>query len=104
FTAIDADNDRDGDSLEKTIIVWIEITDDDTTAPVITYIYTGDYTDENPGELIITASDNIELSVDPSGTYLVPNSIGIHEFVFTAIDADNDRDGDSLEKTIIVWI
>jgi hypothetical protein len=84
--------------------VDIEITDDDTTAPVITYIYTGDYTDENPGELLVTVSDVSGLSVDPSGTYLVPNSIGIHEFVFTAIDADNDRDGDSLENTITVWI
>jgi hypothetical protein len=104
FTACDADNDRLGDSLNTTIIVWINITDDDILPPEITYIYTGNYTDGNPGVLIVNASDSSGLSLDPSGTYQVPNSIGNHYFTFTASDADVDRLGDFLNTTITIWI
>ncbi|MFW9829065.1 MAG: hypothetical protein ACFFEY_15925, partial [Candidatus Thorarchaeota archaeon] len=80
FTASDADIDRLGDQLNSTITVWINITDDDILSPEITYIYTGDYTDGNPGELIVNALDSSGLSLDPSGTYQVPNVIGNHKF------------------------
>jgi hypothetical protein len=104
FTASDADNDRLDDILNTTIIVWINVTDDDISNPEISYIYTGDGTDGNPGELIVNASDVSGLSVDPSGTYQVPSTIGNHTFVFTASDADNDRLDDILNITIIVLI
>jgi hypothetical protein len=104
FTASDADTDRLGDTLNTTITVWINITDDDISYPEISYIYTGDYTDGNPGELIVNASDNSRLSLDPSGIYQIPNIIGNHQFSFTASDADTDRLGDTLNTTITVWI
>ncbi|MFX0146058.1 MAG: hypothetical protein ACFE9C_18470, partial [Candidatus Hodarchaeota archaeon] len=104
FTACDADNDRTDDMLNTTIIVWINVTDDDITPPEINYTYTGDFTDGNPGELIINASDFSGLSIDPSGTYQVPNTTGNHKFTFIACDADNDRIDDMLNTTIIVWI
>lgn len=82
----------------------ITITDDDTSNPVINYMYTGDGTDGNPGEIIVTASDESGLSVDPSGTYTVPNSLGTHVFEFTAIDNDNDRVDDALTEKVIIEI
>ncbi|MFX1529165.1 MAG: hypothetical protein ACFFB4_16445, partial [Promethearchaeota archaeon] len=103
FTASDLDIDRPGDTLNATIVVWINITDDDTLHPEISYIYTGDYTDGNPGELIVNASDFSGLSLDPSGIYQVPNNLGSYKFVFTASDGDMDRLGDTLNTTIIVW-
>ncbi|MHA2122834.1 MAG: hypothetical protein ACW990_16675, partial [Promethearchaeota archaeon] len=104
FNAVDDDNDRLGDNLESHKEIWINITDDDTSSPVISFIYTGDGTDGNPGELIINASDISGLSLDPSGIYQVPTTIGNHTFIFTASDADDDRLGDILNTTIIVWI
>jgi hypothetical protein len=104
FTASDADDDRLDDILNTTITIWINITDDDTVQPEISYIYTGDGTDGNPGELIVNASDISGLSLDPSGTYQVPNTLGNHTFTFTACDTDNDRTGDILNATIIVRI
>ncbi|MFX1549607.1 MAG: hypothetical protein ACFFB9_04560, partial [Promethearchaeota archaeon] len=104
FTACDADDDRTDDILNCTIIIWINITDDDILPPEITYVYTGNYTDGNPGELIVNASDNSGLSIDPSGIYQVPNTLGSHNFTFTACDADVDRPGDILNFTITIWI
>ncbi|MHA1913974.1 MAG: hypothetical protein ACW97V_06390 [Promethearchaeota archaeon] len=104
FNAVDDDNDRLGDNLESHKEIWINITDDDTSSPVISFIYTGDGTDGNPGELIINASDISGLSLDPSGSYQVPNTIGNHKFIFTASDADDDRFGDILNTSITVWI
>ncbi|MFX0105702.1 MAG: hypothetical protein ACFE75_09440, partial [Candidatus Hodarchaeota archaeon] len=72
--------------------------------PEISYIYTGDYTDGNPGELIVNASDSSGLSLDPSGIYQIHNILGSHKFTFTASDADTDRLGDKLNTTITVWI
>ncbi|MFX0104912.1 MAG: hypothetical protein ACFE75_05435, partial [Candidatus Hodarchaeota archaeon] len=63
-----------------------------------------DGTDGNPGELIVNASDISGLSLDPSGTYHVPNTIGNHTFTFTACDMDNDRLDDILNITIIIQI
>lgn len=82
------------------------ILDDDTSKPIIDYIYTGDGTDGNPGEIIVTASDESGLSIDPSGTYSVPNSLGTHNFTFTATDNDNDNDrvDDALTKTVEISI
>jgi len=104
FTATDNDNDRPNDALTNTVEISIEIVDDDTLKPVIDVIYTGDGTDGNPGDLIVTASDPSGLLVDPSGTYPVPNSLGIHDFTFTATDNDNDRPDDRLTKTLDVPI
>ncbi|MFX0022436.1 MAG: hypothetical protein ACFE9S_08910 [Candidatus Hermodarchaeota archaeon] len=80
------------------------IIDDDDTPPVITYTYTGDGTDGNPGEIVVSASDNVGLSEDPSGTYTVPNTLGAHEFSFTATDNDNDRTSDCLTTTLSISI
>ncbi|MFX1291931.1 MAG: hypothetical protein ACFFAG_13325, partial [Promethearchaeota archaeon] len=80
------------------------LVDDDELSPEILYTYTGNYTDGNPGELIISALDDSGLSADPSGTYSVPNSLGSHNFTFTAIDADNDRSNDTLESIKDIWI
>ncbi|MFW9785297.1 MAG: hypothetical protein ACFFFB_23660, partial [Candidatus Heimdallarchaeota archaeon] len=66
--------------------------------------YTGDYTDGNPGELIVNASDISGLSLDPSGIYQVPNNLGSYKFVFTASDGDIDRADDVLYSTITIWI
>ncbi|MFX1481095.1 MAG: hypothetical protein ACFFCI_23690, partial [Promethearchaeota archaeon] len=100
FTATDNDNDRPNDALTYTVKISIEIVDDDTTAPNINIIYTGDGTDGNPGELMVTASDASGLSVDPTGNYPVPSSLGTHQFSFTATDNDNDRPNDALSNTV----
>jgi hypothetical protein len=104
FNATDADNDRLGDSLNFTLTVIINITDDDITLPEINYIYTGDGTDGNPGEIVVFASDTSGLSVDPSGNYTVPTQPGNYKFIFNASDADNDRTNDTLNFSLIVWI
>ncbi|MHA2398881.1 MAG: hypothetical protein ACXADU_08320 [Promethearchaeota archaeon] len=78
--------------------------DDDESSPEISYIYTGDYTDGNPGELIISVLDDAGLFVDPSGNYSVPNSLGSHKFSFSAVDDDNDRSDDRLESNKEIWI
>ncbi|MFW9920361.1 MAG: fibronectin type III domain-containing protein, partial [Candidatus Thorarchaeota archaeon] len=104
FTAIDADDDRPNDKLNTTISVDIEIGDDDTTAPTITWEYFGSNTDGDPGYIQVTASDDSGLSVDPSGTYYLTSTLGTQSFEFTAVDADNDRTGDSLSTTISVSI
>jgi len=82
----------------------VTIIDDDTSYPEMIYIYTGDGTDGNPGEVIVTASDDSGLSVDPSGAYPVPNSLGTHNFMFTATDNDNDRVDDALTRTVEITI
>ncbi|MFW9878909.1 MAG: hypothetical protein ACFFG0_38000 [Candidatus Thorarchaeota archaeon] len=93
-----------GDPDSTTEQVSFLVFDDDTLAPVINVIYTGDGTDENPGELIVSASDESGLSIDPTGTYPVPNSLGTHLFYFTATDNDNDRPNDALTKTVEISI
>jgi len=80
------------------------IIDDDVDSPVIIFSYTGDGTDGNSGEIIVSASDNVGLSVDPSGTYPVPNTLGSHSFLYKATDNDNDRALDSLTTTLTVLI
>ena len=73
--------------------------DDDVTPPEIEYQYVGNYKDSNPGNIIVNAYDLSGLSLDPSGTYIVPNELGIHEFNFIAIDDDNDYPQDTLKTT-----
>ena len=104
FTAIDNDTDRVDDALTRTVEISIHIIDDDVTPPEMNYSYTGDGTDGNPGEIIMMASDESGLSIDPSGTYSVPNSLGTHNFIFTAIDNDNDRVDDALTRTVEISI
>lgn len=85
-------------------VVSVSITDDDISYPEISYVYTGDGTDGNPGEIIITAWDESGLSVDPSGTYSVPNSLGTHNFEFYATDNDTDRPDDTLTSSLSISI
>ncbi|MFW9881544.1 MAG: hypothetical protein ACFFG0_51420 [Candidatus Thorarchaeota archaeon] len=99
FFAQDNDTDRPDDRLSHTIDVPITIVDDDTTPPVIGHIYTGDYTDGNPGEIVVTATDPSGLSVDPSGTYPVEPILGTQDFYFDATDNDNDRPGEDDTST-----
>jgi len=103
---IDNDNDRLGDELSSSLSVSITIEDDDTEAPIITIEYFGGYTDGEAGYLLVTASDNVGLAIDPSGTYYLDPSIinVVQEFSFTAIDNDEDRLGDSLSTTEIYSI
>lgn len=104
FTAWDADNDRPVDSLSATLTIPITIDDDDKDPPEITYVYTGDFTDGNPGTITFTATDPSGISGDYSITYDVLSDLGTQFFTFTADDADNDRLGDSLSSTLTVPI
>jgi len=81
FEVIAKDNDNDpghnsseNDWLESYAYRTITIYDDDESAPEINYIYTGDGTDGNPGEIIVHASDDSGLSVDPSVQILSTSS------------------------------
>ena len=108
FTAIDADNDRPGEddtfSSSKSISIYLK--DDDTDDPIINYSYYGDYTDGNPGYILVDAYDPSGLSLDPSGTYELTPILGKQIYEFIAIDNDNDRPLDSLEtqETVIINI
>jgi len=96
----DNDYDRgDADRKQNQTAHTVIIIDDDITPPHINYVYTGDYTDGNPGEIIVTASDASGLFDNPSGTYTVLNNLGIQTFTFTAIDDDNDRPNDRLPNS-----
>jgi hypothetical protein len=99
---VDADADGwDGDMLSTIINVSITIVDDDVNAPVIYGYYTGDFTDGNPGYIVVYANDSSGLRVDPSGIYPVSNVIGMLQiFTFKAVDADDDFPGDALETTV----
>lgn len=82
----------------------IRIMDDDMVLPFISYSYNGDGTDNNSGEIVISATDQSGLFVDPSGSYPVPNTPGTYGFSFSATDNDNDRPNDRLTRTITVSI
>ncbi len=82
----------------------LNIQDDDIIAPEIEYQYTGDYTDGNPGNIIVNANDLSGLSFDPSGIYTVSNELGTYEFTFIATDDDNDIPQDSLTTTETIMI
>jgi len=99
------DNDNDGwgeDRMEYTTTKEFEVVDDDILGPDIDYPYTGDGTDGNSGAFEVTASDPSGLSVDPTGTYPVPNSLGTHEIPIVATDDDNDRPGDNSTTTLVL--
>jgi len=103
----DKDNDGwAGDRLPASRQVTFTVEDDDDTKPTIDYEYTGDGTDGNPGEIIVTASDTSGLFVDPSGTYKVERDLGTQDFYFTATDNDfdNKREDDRSTRTIHVPI
>lgn len=104
FLAVDNDNDREGDTSSTIKKFKIFLVDDDTNKPTIIYDYNGDYTDDNPGYLIVDAYDPSGLSVDPSGTYYLTPTLGNQVFNFVAIDNDNDRPYDSLTSEEIVTI
>ncbi|MBA7526715.1 hypothetical protein ES705_18884 [subsurface metagenome] len=101
---VEVENNDPFNPLFNSTLKFIMIIDDDDVYPVITYTYSGDNTDGNPGEIEVIASDNIGLSVDDSGTYEVPNTLGTHNFLFSATDNDDDRPGDSLTTTLSVSI
>jgi hypothetical protein len=88
----------------STMSAEIRIIDDDVQRPTISYSYDGDGTDNDPGVIIISASDESGLYIDPSGTYTVPKSLGNHGFSFSATDNDNDRPDDRLTRTISISI
>lgn len=82
----------------------ITIIDDDIISPFINYTYIGDGTDNNSGEIIISASDESGLFDDPSGSYPVPNTPGLHRFTISATDNDDDRPNDRLTESITISI
>jgi parallel beta-helix repeat protein len=100
LTAIDDDNDRPGDRLTYVWPISGTIIDDDSEAPIINVEYFGGGTDADPGYIVVTASDNVGLSVNPSGTYFLPATPGTHTWTFTATDNDNDRPDDSLTTVL----
>jgi len=99
---VEVENNGPNNPLYNSLSQSTTIIDDDDISPIITYSYNGDETDGNSGEIIVSASDNVGLSVDPSGTYPVPNTLGPHYFEFSATDNDNDRDSDSLTTILTV--
>lgn len=91
----------------------ITILDDDTTSPEIEIEYiNGDYTDANPGQWVVSASDPesgiSEMSVfidevlvgTSSGLYAVPNDLNIHNIKITAKNGDLDRGTSDQEISI----
>ena len=101
-------NDNDGwagdpDSTTEQVSFWVY--DDDSTPPDLDVEYiVGDETDGNPGFINVTASDASGLFQNPSGIYPVfppntPITLGPRHFSYTAIDNDNDREGDRLTTT-----
>jgi hypothetical protein len=97
-TFFDNDNDRLNDRLSSSLTVPITLDDDDVDCPEVNYVYTGDYTDENPGLVIFTASDsqNMINILDGQSEYQVPSELGDHIFAFTVEDTDYDRPNDQL--------
>ena len=104
------DNDKDrwilwpilsSDQLSSQKTNSVTIVDDDIEPPEIDVEYVGGYTDGEAGYVVVNAYDNIGLSLDPSGTYYLDSNIinTPQTFIFTAIDNDGDRDGDSLPTT-----
>jgi hypothetical protein len=93
-------------TLSKTVISFELgtihlVLDDDIFAPVIYGYYTGDYTDGNPGYIIVYAEDESGLAFDPSGQYPVQNVLDVEQiFTFTAVDDDNDCPDDQLSTTV----
>ncbi|MBN1216954.1 MAG: hypothetical protein JXA99_16145 [Candidatus Lokiarchaeota archaeon] len=97
FYARDNDNDRPGkdDTSSSSKTITINIVDDDTEGPTINFEYIGMGTDQDPGSLIVKATDPSKLSKDPSGTYALPHMVGLYIRNFIAVDNDNDRPGDT---------
>jgi hypothetical protein len=79
-----------------------EVIDDDDTGPIINVTYVGQYTDEQPGYIVVEVTDDsgVDPMYDPSGTYYVDNALGDHTFQLIARDFDNDRDDDWAETVI----
>lgn len=87
----------------STLSETVTIIDDDTTAPQIAIIHTGDATVSDPGFWTVTVSDLesgiasllVEIDGAPAGTiagdYAVPASEGEHTIVVTAYNGDLDR-------------
>jgi len=103
--ATNADLDTGPDDQEfSTRSSGVTIVDDDTTAPEITIVYTGDATDTNPGYWTISVIDSesgvgqvtVEIDGvwvgDTPGDYDVPSSLGTHTIHVIALNADLDRD------------
>lgn len=66
--------------------------------------FTSTLKEERDENYLNNSSDESGLSLDPTGIYSVPSSLGTHIFMFTATDNDNDRPGDSLTKTVYITI
>jgi len=93
----------DGIDYSSVATVTIDvIEDDDKTGPEITITYAGDATDGVPGTWTVTVVDpesgvdSITIEIDGilvdtvAGTYVVPNTLGIHTITVTATNADLD--------------
>ena len=95
------------------------IIDTDTTAPVITIIYTGDATDGSPGYWTVTAVDpesgisTVTVEIDgtlvgvTSSDYAVPNTLGLHTIRVNATNADlelgiEDQEFSTLSATVTI--
>ncbi|MGY5854092.1 MAG: Ig-like domain-containing protein, partial [Candidatus Thorarchaeota archaeon] len=110
----------DGTDYSNIATVTIEILpDDDTTGPEITIIYTGGYTDDDPGywDVFVTdpesGVDSITVEIDGilvgtfEGTYLVSNTLGDHTITVIATNADsnngpNDQETSTASATITI--
>src|SRR5206468_1052626 len=117
-SATDADSDRANDSLTSTASQTVVVSDDDTTAPVITL--GGSSGAENDGQdqkftwSVVDAGSglgSVSVSIAKDGTEIYTSSNATGSFDFnnqglgtyvinvTATDADADRAGDSLTST-----
>ena len=98
-------NDTSGNSISASFS--ITIVDDDTEAPIITYIYTGDFTDANAGQVIFNVSDASgyqivegQLTFDVNASYTDEPQY----FYLEVIDLDADSSEDSLTSYLNVSI
>ena len=74
----------------------VDLTDDDSSGPVITTEYHGDSTDGNPGYFRATASDPSGVIWQSGSRYDLSNYLGYHSATFRVRDNDNDRPYDSI--------
>jgi len=95
------------------------IIDTDTTAPVITILYTGDATDGSPGYWTVTAIDpesgisTVAVEIDgilvgsTLGDYAAPNTLGLHTIWVNVTNADlelgiEDQEFSTLSATVTI--
>jgi VCBS repeat-containing protein len=104
----------DGQAYSNIANVTINIiVDDDTTGPEITITFTGDATDASPGLWTVVVIDlesgvySVIVEIDgifvgsSAGSYLTPNTLGIHTINVTATNADSNNGPYDQESSLL---